>query len=130
MTARDLERYDRSWRVLRLTLGSVTRLLLRPRATGTEHIPTDGPVLIVSNHLSWWDIPSIGLVQPRTIRYMAKAELFRVPVIGRIIAWGGAFPVRRGEADRDDADALVGGAHTACSYRARISAISSSAVSR
>jgi 1-acyl-sn-glycerol-3-phosphate acyltransferase len=101
VTAPELERYDRSWRVLRLTLGSVTRMVLRPRVTGVEHVPADGPVLIVTNHQSWWDIPSIGVVQPRTIRYMAKAELFRVPLLGRIIAWGGAFPVRRGEADRD-----------------------------
>lgn len=101
MTAPELERYDRSWWVLRLTLGNVTGLLLRPRGTGAEHIPAKGPVLIVSNHESWWDIPSIGKVQPRTIRYMAKAELFRVPLLGRIIAWGGGFPVRRGEPDRE-----------------------------
>ena len=100
MTAPELERYDRSWRVLRMTLGNLTLLLLRPRAEGIEHIPAEGPVLIVSNHQSWWDIPSIGRVQPRTIRYMAKAELFRIPILGRLIAWGGAFPVRRGEPDR------------------------------
>ncbi|MEP6641672.1 MAG: lysophospholipid acyltransferase family protein [Gaiellales bacterium] len=101
MTAPELERYDRAWSVLRNTLGFVTGLLLHPRSVGAEHIPAEGPVLIVSNHESWWDIPSIGRVQPRTIRYMAKAELFRVPLLGQIIAWGGAFPVRRGEADRD-----------------------------
>jgi 1-acyl-sn-glycerol-3-phosphate acyltransferase len=100
VTAPELERYDRSWRVLRLTLGTVTRVLLRPRVTGAEHIPADGSVLIVSNHESWWDVPAIGQMQHRTIRYMAKAELFRIPLLGRIIAWGGAFPVRRGEADR------------------------------
>ncbi len=101
MTAPELERYDRSWWVLRHTLGVVTGLLLRPRVVGAEHIPPEGPVLIVSNHESWWDIPAIGRVQPRTIRYMAKAELFRIPILGRVIAWGGGFPVRRGEADRD-----------------------------
>jgi 1-acyl-sn-glycerol-3-phosphate acyltransferase len=100
VTAPELERYDRSWRVLRLTLGTVTRMLLRPRVVGAEHVPADGSVLIVSNHESWWDVPAIGQMQHRTIRYMAKAELFRIPVLGRIIAWGGAFPVRRGEADR------------------------------
>jgi 1-acyl-sn-glycerol-3-phosphate acyltransferase len=100
VTAPELERYDRSWRVLRLTLGTVTRVLLRPRVAGAEHIPADGSVLIVSNHESWWDVPAIGQMQHRTIRYMAKAELFRIPLLGRIIAWGGAFPVRRGEADR------------------------------
>jgi 1-acyl-sn-glycerol-3-phosphate acyltransferase len=101
VTAPELARYDRSWRVLRLTLGIVTGLVLRPRGTGAEHIPAEGPVVIVSNHESWWDIPALGRVQPRTIRYMAKAELFRIPLLGRIIAWGGGFPVRRGEPDRE-----------------------------
>ena len=101
MNAAELAGYDRSWRVLRLVLGTFTQLLLRPRVEGVEHIPRTGPVLFVSNHGSWWDIPSVGQVQPRTIRYMAKSELFRIPVFGRVIAWGGAFPVRRGEADRD-----------------------------
>lgn len=101
MTAAELAAYDRSWRVLRLILGTLARVVLRPRVTGVEHVATTGPVLIVSNHASWWDIPSVGQVQPRTIRYMAKSELFRIPILGPIIAWGGAFPVRRGEADRD-----------------------------
>jgi 1-acyl-sn-glycerol-3-phosphate acyltransferase len=101
VTAVDLGRYDRSWRWLRLVLGTLVRVVLRPRVQGVEHVPRTGPVLIVSNHASWWDIPCVGQVQPRTIRYMAKSELFRVPVLGPIITWGGAFPVRRGEADRD-----------------------------
>jgi 1-acyl-sn-glycerol-3-phosphate acyltransferase len=97
----DMTRYDRSWRWLRLTLGTLVRVVLRPQVRGAEHVPATGPVLLVSNHASWWDIPSVGQVQPRTIRYMAKSELFRIPVLGPVIAWGGAFPVRRGEADRD-----------------------------
>jgi 1-acyl-sn-glycerol-3-phosphate acyltransferase len=101
VTAVDLARYDRSWRWLRLVLGTLVRVALRPHVRGVEHVPRTGPVLIVSNHASWWDIPSVGEVQPRTIRYMGKSELFRVPILGPIITWGGAFPVRRGEADRD-----------------------------
>ena len=100
MTEHELAAYDRAWRVLRLTLGTLMRVVLRPRVRGVEHVPLTGPVLIVSNHTSWWDIPAVGEVQPRTIRYMAKSELFGIPVLGRVIAWGGAFAVRRGEADR------------------------------
>ncbi len=96
-----MTRYDRSWRWLRLTLGTLVRVLMRPQVRGAEHVPATGPVLLVSNHASWWDIPAVGQVQPRTIRYMAKSELFRIPVLGPVIAWGGGFPVRRGEPDRD-----------------------------
>ena len=101
MTEDELRGYDRSWRVLRALLGTLVRILLRPRVHGAEHVPATGPLVMVSNHGSWWDIPAIGQVQPRTIRYMAKAELFRIPVFGRIVRWGGGFPVRRGEPDRD-----------------------------
>jgi 1-acyl-sn-glycerol-3-phosphate acyltransferase len=101
VTPAELAAYDRSWWWLRLFLGTLVRVFLRPTVHGAEHVARTGPLLIVSNHGSWWDIPAIGQVQPRTIRYMAKAELFRIPVFGRIVAWGGGFPVRRGEADRD-----------------------------
>jgi 1-acyl-sn-glycerol-3-phosphate acyltransferase len=101
MTAVDMARYDRSWWWLRLVLGTLVRVLLRPDVEGAEHVPRSGPLLLVSNHASWWDIPAVGQVQTRTIRYMAKAELFRIPIFGRVVAWGGGFPVRRGEADRD-----------------------------
>jgi 1-acyl-sn-glycerol-3-phosphate acyltransferase len=101
VTPEEMAAYDRSWWWLRLVLGTLVRLLLRPDAQGAEHVARSGPLLIVSNHASWWDIPAVGQVQPRTIRYMAKAELFRIPIFGRIVAWGGGFPVRRGEADRD-----------------------------
>jgi 1-acyl-sn-glycerol-3-phosphate acyltransferase len=101
MTAAEMAGYDRSWWWLRLVLGNLVRVLLRPVVDGAEHVPATGAALLVSNHGSWWDIPAVGHVQPRTIRYMAKSELFKVPIFGRIVAWGGGFPVRRGEADRD-----------------------------
>ncbi len=101
MSPDEIAGYDRAWWWLRLFLGSLVRILLRPTVLGAEHVPRSGPLVVVSNHESWWDIPAIGEVQSRTIRYMAKSELFRIPVFGRIVRWGGGFPVRRGEADRD-----------------------------
>jgi 1-acyl-sn-glycerol-3-phosphate acyltransferase len=101
VTARELAGYDRAWVWLRLVLGTLVKLLLRPRVHGREHVPRSGACMFVANHESWWDIPALGQVQSRTVRYMAKSELFRIPVFGRIIAWGGGFPVRRGEPDRD-----------------------------
>jgi 1-acyl-sn-glycerol-3-phosphate acyltransferase len=101
VTPQELAGYDRAWVWLRMFLGALVRVFLRPRVHGREHVPRSGAVVFVANHESWWDIPAVGQVQPRTIRYMAKSELFRIPVFGRIIAWGGGFPVRRGEPDRD-----------------------------
>jgi 1-acyl-sn-glycerol-3-phosphate acyltransferase len=101
VTPQEMAAYDRAWVWLRMFLGTLVRVLLRPRVHGREHVPRSGAVILVANHESWWDIPAVGEVQPRTVRYMAKSELFHIPVFGRIVAWGGGFPVRRGEADRD-----------------------------
>lgn len=99
--AADLARFDRAWRVLRAIVGPLIWVLLRPRVVGRRNVPIHGPVLIVSNHESWWDIPALGWVQPRTIRYMAKRELYGYVTIAWLLRVGGAFPVRRGEPDRD-----------------------------
>lgn len=100
-TAADLARFDRAWRVLRGTAGVLVWILLRPRVTGREHVPARGPLLIVTNHESWWDIPALGWAQPRSIRYMAKRELYGYRALAWLMRWGGAFPVSRGEPDRN-----------------------------
>ena len=55
----ELAGFDRAWPGLRLTLGPLIWLLLRPRVVGRRNV-VDGPFLIVSNHESWWDIPALG----------------------------------------------------------------------
>jgi 1-acyl-sn-glycerol-3-phosphate acyltransferase len=100
-SAAELAGYDRAWRILRATVGRLVWVLLRPHVTGREHVPVRGAVLIVTNHESWWDIPALGWSQPRSIRYMAKRELYESRSLGWLLRWGGAFPVRRGEPDRD-----------------------------
>jgi 1-acyl-sn-glycerol-3-phosphate acyltransferase len=73
----------------------------RTTIRGAGHIPASGAVLIVCNHISVWDPPMIGAaVHPRALYYMAKRELFRNRVVGRVIGRLGAFPVDRGGADR------------------------------
>jgi 1-acyl-sn-glycerol-3-phosphate acyltransferase len=94
-------RYDGSWWWLRAFAGPLVRILLRPQVSGRERLPSSGPVLFVSNHEAWWDIPLIGYAQSRPVRFMAKSELFRKGLIRGFLRWGGAFPVRRGEPDRD-----------------------------
>jgi len=70
------------------------------RLEGAENVPSSGAFILVSNHINWKDPPWMEFALGRAIRYMAKRELFQVPVIGYILRAIGAFPVRRGEADR------------------------------
>ncbi len=67
---------------------------------GTENIPPTGGVILAPNHRSYADPPVVGCGISRKVHYMAKEELFRVPILGRLIRAVGSFPVRRGTADR------------------------------
>ncbi len=69
------------------------------RVRGAEHVPASGPVLVVSNHQSVLDPPLVGGATARTLHFMAKAELFRIPLFGRLIRSLNAHPVRREGSD-------------------------------
>jgi 1-acyl-sn-glycerol-3-phosphate acyltransferase len=77
----------------------VIRGLFRERVQGLENLPEGGFVL-APNHVSNLDPWPLGmpLWPHRQLNWMAKSELYK-PVIGTLISWGGAFPVRRGEGD-------------------------------
>lgn len=85
---------------LKVVLYVLAKIIFRLEISGTENIPQNGPVVIASNHLSLLDPPIIGVAATRKIHFMAKQELF-VPVLGSIYRSLGAFPVRRGAADRN-----------------------------
>lgn len=70
------------------------------QVSGREHVPLDGAVIIASNHISNLDPPLVGSGCARKVNFMAKAELFKIPVVGWLIRDFGAFPVRRGAGDR------------------------------
>jgi 1-acyl-sn-glycerol-3-phosphate acyltransferase len=70
----------------------------RYEVVGVEHVPAEGPLIVVANHLNNADPPVLGAAIPRPIRFMAKQELFETKA-GAFYRWFGAFPVRRFEAD-------------------------------
>ena len=75
-------------------------LLTRWRVRGRENVPSQGPVLVVANHLNLADPPLVGVSLGRKVIFMAKKELFRFRFIGYFIGGFGAFPVHRGKLDR------------------------------
>ena len=88
------------WRALFPLFRGAAWLLAPWRIEGAERIPTTGGYILVSNHINWKDPPWLEFALGHAIRFMAKHELFEVPVIGFALRAIGAFPVRRGEADR------------------------------
>jgi 1-acyl-sn-glycerol-3-phosphate acyltransferase len=72
----------------------------RGRVYGRENVPQRGRVLVVSNHASDFDPPLLSCAVGRPVAYMAKEELFQVPVLKQAIQAYGAYPVKRGSVDR------------------------------
>ena len=71
------------------------------RVWGRENIPSQGPLLIVANHLNLSDPPLLGVSLSRKVIFMAKEQLFRSRFSSYFIRSFGAFPVHRGQLDRE-----------------------------
>ena len=77
------------------------RTVYRMEIAGSERIPAEGPCILVANHESVIDPFVLGLATPRTVRFMAKAELWRNVAVRTVMEGFGAFPVDRGRGDFD-----------------------------
>jgi 1-acyl-sn-glycerol-3-phosphate acyltransferase len=80
------------------------RLIFRVRGrevSGLENLPETGAVIVAANHVSLVDPPFIGSTMElvRHTRYLAKGELFRLPVVGWVLRRWGVIPVDRARGD-------------------------------
>lgn len=87
-------------RIVRRCLLTLFFALFRMRLKGIERIPETGGVLVVANHVHNADPILLNAAYPRPIHFMAKKEVFEVPVVPWLLRWVGAFPVDRGKSDR------------------------------
>jgi 1-acyl-sn-glycerol-3-phosphate acyltransferase len=83
------------YRFAHAVVGVLFRSLFRYRVIGAEKVPRDGGVIVAANHISNFDPPLLGISLPRPVSYMAKKELFALPVLKTILPWLYAFPVDR-----------------------------------
>ena len=98
-----VKRYEKKHKTgymkLHKPLAPFFRFILRLHAHNLDRIPKDGGFLIASNHISALDVLSIAATSPRQITFIAKKELFSVPVLGWIIKYLGAVKLDRGGND-------------------------------
>jgi 1-acyl-sn-glycerol-3-phosphate acyltransferase len=90
-----------TYKVVAGIIATISKIMFRPRVTGAENIPLTGPVLIAPIHRSNLDFAFTLFISPRNVFFMAKDSLFHVPLFGTLLRHLGAFPVRRGAADRE-----------------------------
>jgi len=87
------------YNVAKCIVRSIVRILFKVEINGLENIPNQGACILSLNHTSLLDPPVIAVLVTRRLAFMAKEELFRIPVFGFIIRTLGAFPVKRGVGD-------------------------------
>src|SRR6516164_8717936 len=91
--------------IVRIVLTTFFWVYLGLRRIGREHIPAEGPVILASNHRSFFDPFIIGTMTRRPVYYVAKKELFGYSrLLGWVLNALGAFPVDRGAGDQDSID--------------------------
>lgn len=81
--------------VSRAVVNVLLRTAFRVRVSGAENVPLTGGLLVAANHISNLDPPLLGVALPRPVSYMAKKELFELPVLGQVLPRLHAFPVDR-----------------------------------
>jgi 1-acyl-sn-glycerol-3-phosphate acyltransferase len=84
---------------IKILLRPVTSVAFAAKVSGLENVPESGGLVVAANHRSYLDPPMLGTWFPRTIHFMAKRELFSIPVLGALIRRVHAFPVDRNRAD-------------------------------
>jgi 1-acyl-sn-glycerol-3-phosphate acyltransferase len=80
--------------------GTYLKSTYKPEIIGAENMPEAGGVLLCTNHIHNYDPPLVGVASPREVHFMAKAELFSVPVLKHVLPMINAFPVKRGMSDK------------------------------
>ncbi len=89
------------YRICRLVFTTVLRVWFRPRITGLEHVPAEGPVILAPVHRSFADFGFCAFLTDRKIFFMAKDSLWKSRFLGWLLLTLGAFPVHRESADRE-----------------------------
>jgi len=103
------EKISRTYRFAMAVCTPVIRWWGRLEVSGLEHLPTSGPVLLSSNHDSYWDPVAIGIagLPRRQIRALAKSTLWNFPGLGPILNGMGQVPIERGAGDAHALDTAI-----------------------
>ncbi len=89
--------------LMRFIIWMLVHTVYRVRQRGLEHLPTEGPAVVVSNHVSFVDALVIAAASRRPIRFVMDRAIFRIPILNFVFRTGHAIPI----ASRKDDPALL-----------------------
>jgi 1-acyl-sn-glycerol-3-phosphate acyltransferase len=87
------------YRISRFLLIPLLKIFFRLEIKGKNNIPKAGGFILASNHVSYLDPIVLGVCCPRQLNFMARHDLFTIPIFGPFLRAVGAFPLRRNFAD-------------------------------
>ena len=85
----------RFYKFLRAVVRPICFILMPRKYYGIENLPTEGPLIVCANHISYFDPVFIGLATKFPIHFIAKKEACNALILGWILKKIGAFPVDR-----------------------------------
>jgi 1-acyl-sn-glycerol-3-phosphate acyltransferase len=92
---------DWVYTLIRILTYPYCRMAFRLQAEGVENVPSGAPTILAPTHFSGMDHWFVGMLLTRRVRFMAKSQLFRGPILDFVLSHAGAFPVRRGQRDEE-----------------------------
>lgn len=94
------------YRILFIISHVIMKIFYRFDVTGSEKI-ADGPAILAANHVSYLDTVVVGLSVKRQVYFMAKAELFKVPVLSWMMRKCGTISINRYKPDKNAIQAAI-----------------------
>ena len=92
---------NKFYQILWIVLKPIYAVLFPCKVYGLENLPENGGFILCANHISGNDplIIATKLPRRRAMTFLAKKEVFTMPVVGKLMKWAGGIPVDRGNAD-------------------------------
>ena len=90
---------NKLYRALKIILGPIIKFFMQIKPYGTENEQAEGPLIVCANHTAILDVLSLSITFKRQLRYLAKKELFKIPLLSQLITALGAYGVDRGRGD-------------------------------
>jgi len=87
------------YRFLKATIGPIIKFCMRVKTLGAENEQKEGALIVCANHTAMLDVLSLAVSFKRQLRFLAKSELFKIPLLSGLISALGAFGVDRGKGD-------------------------------
>ena len=94
-----MKKQNKFYGFLKITVGPIIKFCMRVKVIGAENEQPSGALIVCANHTAMFDVLSLGVSFKRQLRFLAKKELFKIPLLSSLITALGAYGVDRGKGD-------------------------------